>query len=198
MLVSCMMHTMAATLNYSGIRITVPVEELAQAIRQLQSVKEGVEPELIITKHRVNAGADTPQFGPGESDEEMALAFLNTVAAREPVGAPVATIMACLGAAHPKGVGSKMAIVNRVLDQAGFAVPDVYTNSRDTHGERLWRAGPRLIQAITAIEASMRGDVQLFLANAPEGFQETLKNNADNKESRTAVEDRVQRSPSMY
>lgn len=193
-----MIHGMAATLNYSGIRITVPVEELAQAIRQLQSVKEGVEPELIIKKHGINAGAVTPQFGPGESNEEMVMAFLSTVAAHEPVGAPVATIMACLGAAHPKGVGSKMAIVNRVLDQAGFAVPDVYTNSRDMHGERLWRAGPRLIPAITTVEANMKGDVQLFLETAPEEFQEILRNNADNKEARPAIEDQVQRSPSMY
>jgi hypothetical protein len=82
----------------------------------------------------------------------MALNFLRVISDHAVSGgAPISAVMFALGAMKEQGVGSKAAVVNRVLDSAGFAIPDVYTNARDVHGDRYWKAGERLQDAIAAL-----------------------------------------------
>jgi hypothetical protein len=68
--------------------------------------------------------------------------------------------MAVLGAVHEKGVGSKASIINRVLDDAGFATPDVYINPRDGFGMRFWQAGPRIADAMDVLKGNTKPTTQ--------------------------------------
>lgn len=71
-------------------------------------------------------------------------------------GAPVEFIMDALGAQHAKGVGSKMAKVNEMLNKLGFAeLQTVYVNPRDSLGIRTWKAGPLLREALQKLESEV-------------------------------------------
>ncbi|MFS2204080.1 hypothetical protein [Variovorax sp. Varisp36] len=162
---------MSATLYYNGIRINVPTNELAEALRQISSLSGAVlqRPTLsgTVVLHPApppSGALDTEGQQSIDSldtstekrvDTDIALAFLKTIAEyRLSGGAPINAVMAVLGAAHAKGVGSKTVIVNKVLDRLGFAIPDVYTNDRDSLGMRNWRPGPRFDEAVRMLSPS--------------------------------------------
>jgi hypothetical protein len=145
---------MSATLYVDGIRITVPTSELAEAMHQL-SLWSGKAGTTAVPKIEQSAARQLDVFteeSQKKSTKQRTLEFLRVIEDHEVSGgAPVATVMSVLGASHAKGVGSKAAIVNRVLDRLGFAIPDVYLNPRDAHGDRYWKGGPRLRDAIEAL-----------------------------------------------
>jgi hypothetical protein len=149
---------MAATIHYRGMQITVPTGELAEALRQLS----------LVTPIRVPEGPTQPSLLPVEenlfvppvqrekrTDRELTLDFLSLLSSQIAAGGtPTTSVMAVLGVSHAKGVGSKTAIINRILDGAGFATPDVYVNPRDALGLRVWQAGPRIQDAMDALSQS--------------------------------------------
>lgn len=151
---------MSATLFFNGIRISVPTNELAEALRQLGSLS--VQPATRSAPPPREAAPGLELFGQSEnsldvftekrSEVDITRAFLKTIEDHKlSGGAPISAVMAVLGAAHAKGVGSKTAIVNKVLDKFGFAIPDVYTNDRDSLGMRNWRMGPRFDEALRMV-----------------------------------------------
>lgn len=160
---------MSATLYYNGIRISVPTNELAEAMRQLSSLSGTVQQRPAPVGAVTHSEAEAQQSidlldAPTEkrADTDIALAFLKTIADhRLSGGAPINAVMAVLGAAHAKGVGSKTVIVNKVLDRLGFAIPDVYTNDRDPLGMRNWRAGPRFNEAMRMLAPSRDEEEEL-------------------------------------
>jgi len=87
-------------------------------------------------------------------DYRRVLRFLKLIDEMEGAGgADVELIADSLGAQHKKGVGSKMSKVNALLKEAGFHdLSQVYVNPREALGLRVWRAGPRLQEAIAQIE----------------------------------------------
>lgn len=162
---------MGSIIYFNGMRIEVPTRELAEALRQVSLVRslEGLPPAPVQTSMdlgmptapKPTAPAPTPSpMGPstGNANKDLALNFLRVIADHElSGGAPISAVMFALGASKEQGVGSKAAVVNRVLDSAGFAIPDVYSNDRDAHGDRYWKAGPRLRDAMNALSGETPG-----------------------------------------
>jgi hypothetical protein len=148
--------TMSANLFFNGIRISVPVDELAEAMRQLASLPREVVQSPSATRS-ADGALDLFTENPKKlNDIELTLAFLKTISEHEiSGGAPVHAIARALGASHVKGIGGKASIVNRVLDKAGFATPDVYSNSRDSLGDRYWKGGHLLSQAMRTLDGSI-------------------------------------------
>jgi hypothetical protein len=149
---------MPATINYRGFQITVPTSELAEALRQLRLATALQQAELPLQASSADAESDLsiPSVSREKrTDKELTLDFLKLIGEhRVSGGAPLASVMKALGVSHAKGVGSKAAVINRVLDAAGFATPDVYTNPRDAMGFRFWQPGPRLNDAIAVLSGS--------------------------------------------
>lgn len=145
-----------AKLNFHGIEISVPVSELGEAMRQLLSAKPPV-PGAGAVQEAGTRKASSSQLDvfpdAGADARSQAINFLRAVGdATESGGVRIAEVMALIGASHPKGVGSKMALVNKEISESGFDIASVYTNERDPMGIRLWRAGPKLQEALSMLE----------------------------------------------
>ena len=145
-----------ATIHLGDVRIEVPTKELGEALRQLGLLRPDLSiPPAPPPRQKTIDDELPPGPPPPKTDAEMALDFLRVIAEAEGIGgAPIEAVMRALGAIHAKGVGSKAAVVNKLLDKAGFAIPDVYSNPRDSYGDRYWRAGPRLQDAMDALSAA--------------------------------------------
>lgn len=131
----------------------MPTNELADALRQLATLGPAAAPQPLGAFAQIaQMQPELDVFTEKHSETDLALAFLKAIADhRISGGAPISAIMPVVGASHVKGVGSKTAIINRVLDRLGFAIPDVYTNDRDSAGMRNWVAGPRFADALRAL-----------------------------------------------
>jgi hypothetical protein len=152
---------MAATIQYRGMQITVPTAELAEALRQLSLVSPIKLPDAPAQQSLLPAEENLfvpPVQREKRTDKELTLDFLSLLSSQSAAGGtPTTSVMAVLGVSHAKGVGSKTAIINRILDGAGFATPDVYVNPRDALGLRVWQAGPRIQDAMDALSQSTEG-----------------------------------------
>jgi hypothetical protein len=86
-------------------------------------------------------------------DIEDALNFLQAIDASDLLGdLDGEAIAQVLHLKHPKGIGSRAAMINKTLESLGFKPSDVYTTQRNNVGVRHWKAGPRLAQAIEMIK----------------------------------------------
>lgn len=169
---------MSAKLLVQGIEITVPTAELGEAMRQLAPFFENQGAPFLgigsiasglalvgrkraaapVTSARSADSAPPPPdvaFAVTEAEVELTLRFLKRIADHAMSGGlTTEEVKDVLGASHVKGVGSKTASVNKVLGDLGFPVTDVYRNdpSAASGGERVWTAGPRIKDAIDALE----------------------------------------------
>lgn len=155
---------MTTKIFYQGIELHVPTGEVAAVMRQLQELSSTVK-HSVPTRATplVTAPAHTPQPQPvvttqlpfdeaPKVDGAQALKFLQAIKESDPVGGLNAhQVSELLGVKHPKGIGSKAASINRVLDSYGYTVESVYTNHRGPFGERIWAAGSMIQSAIAAI-----------------------------------------------
>ncbi len=156
---------MPAILEFNGIRITVPTSELAQAITQLQQVSSSPEPAMDIldtVAHQGRKKQDAVKVDhkpiarrtPRKSDDiRAAISFLEMVCESTLFGtrAGPEAAMALFQVQHARGLGSKLAAVNRLIDSHGFAIPDVYITARDTQGS-FWRSSQHIGAAIDTLK----------------------------------------------
>ncbi|CAM3848910.1 hypothetical protein DETS111669_29695 [Delftia tsuruhatensis] len=198
--------SMSAVLEFNGVRITVPLEDLGAAVLELRRVgmiseeifDRSIEPSVlkdsVAPKNTVQAaldlrGQDSPEVRfagrvPRKASDIKAARNFLVMVSRDDLFKGRAETPAALEVfevKHSKGLGSKLAAVNRLLDSAGFATPDVYTTERDAHGS-YWRAGTRIDEAITAL-AEMA--LQTELSERPDhelGGQATVFMEQQNKE----------------
>lgn len=82
------------------------------------------------------------------ADIKAAVSFLRMVSREGRAGPENA--LAVFHAKHAKGLGSKLAAVNRLLDSCNFAIPDVYTTSRDARGS-FWKPAEKIEEAISLL-----------------------------------------------
>jgi hypothetical protein len=179
------LRAMDAKLMVNGIEITVPVAALGEAMKQLapfsgakgapatpQSPMPSKAEDQPAASSRAAAwpfptgngnGAQATLIPPPaprpptESTQEAlspAVALLSLLRSR-PDGATPEEVQRALGVEHPKGIGSKMAPINRSLNALGLAPAEVYSNSkRDLiTGSRVWTAGPALAEAIKRLKS---------------------------------------------
>jgi hypothetical protein len=146
---------MGATIYFRNSKIVVPVSELADALHQLTIAEASLAAfanssggnALPSIAAEVPATASLPR-----SEQVLALDFLKLIKDfSRSGGAPQTDVMRVLGATHPKGIGSKAALVNRAIASVGFKVEDVYSNDRDPSGARYWKARSELNRAMEAL-----------------------------------------------
>lgn len=145
---------MAAKFTFNGVEISVPVTELAEAMRQLGLL---VNTRSLIPQPRETVSSAPWPLPGGAAEKPKAelssvLKFLKYVHDFGASGsATLQGVMQIMSVDNPKGVGSKSAAINRVLVAHGFKPDEVYVNPRDGSGERLWRPGSRIREAIEVI-----------------------------------------------
>jgi hypothetical protein len=81
----------------------------------------------------------------------LALKLLQSIKSVGREGLGTAGMMEALGADKPKGLGSKTAIVNALLQGYGFTPTAVYVGARTRHG-KVFTAGRKIDEAIAACE----------------------------------------------
>jgi hypothetical protein len=87
----------------------------------------------------------------GFNEDTVTLSFLRAIQRAPHTGVPSDHMMGILGVTHAKGIGSRMARINSVLEKRLVELRDpiaeVYQTTRTPNG-RVWRAGPALMPAI--------------------------------------------------
>lgn len=142
---------MSAKLFFQGVEIQVPISELGEAMKQLAALTAS-QKAVQTPAQKVLIPVPASDGLSSEAVRAIGLRFLTVI--RDHTlsgGATVEQIMEVLGASHPKGVGSKAAAINKLLNESGFETPEVYTNPRDPNGVRWWKAGPKMEDAISEL-----------------------------------------------
>lgn len=94
----------------------------------------------------------------------MTLTFLRELNSH-PKGLDSDVVQRLLGAEHPKGIGSKLGMINNCLLHNGFKQPDeIYTSLRHPIEGRTWYPGPSITDAIMLLERA-NGEVQNQIFN---------------------------------
>ncbi|MEK6245006.1 MAG: hypothetical protein AABM33_10955 [Pseudomonadota bacterium] len=135
---------MSIRITYKGVEISVsnPMEAAAVA-REL-----GENPGAKIGRPLKSEEATA---APLEGGDPIVLAFLSAILKAGAEGATAETMMRVLSVDHPKGLGGRSVRVNNTLHKLRLSPEEVYTNARTPEG-RLWKAGPKITEALEAIK----------------------------------------------
>lgn len=87
----------------------------------------------------------------GANVRTVAVEFLSKIRDAGSEGIAADGLMDILGARHPKGIGSRSAPVNKLIESLGYDIEDVYDNPRSPEG-RIWKPGPKMDAAIEALK----------------------------------------------
>jgi hypothetical protein len=83
---------------------------------------------------------------------QVALKFLKTIREGSSDGIASEALMEVFGVSKKKAIGSRSAGVNKVLISLGLNVKAVYKNPRTATGQRAWKPGRQMNNAIAMIE----------------------------------------------
>jgi hypothetical protein len=125
---------------------------LVELYRELRSEKP-----VIRAKSSFSAKAFSEKVDRAQSKKfpawvpEATLKFLVTINNAGPEGADSATMMKALGLDEPKAFGGRSAMINRLIEDTGYAQAQVYDNTRTSAG-RVWKARKHLPDAIRAVQ----------------------------------------------
>lgn len=145
------------------------LEKIGKAVKAQEQAVEERQAELLrnlaqANKRivgRGNAAADVAypaHITPGADDHhdrlDMTHSFL--IAMRRTPRMNAEQVGKVLNINHPKGLGPRSMLINNVLREHGLEPDDVYTNTERTAEGRVWKAGEKLEDAITAVEAARK------------------------------------------
>jgi hypothetical protein len=100
--------------------------------------------------HDDDEAGTTPSLPEGGT-HERAIKLLRAIKESN-AGVRMAQVQSLVEASHPKGIGSRMQSINKLLVDLGFSSDSVYRNDRGPLGERVWTSGERIAEAISALE----------------------------------------------
>ena len=92
------------------------------------------------------------RYVPPAGAVDWTAAFLSTIRSAGNSGALTERIVNALDVDHPKAVGGRLAIVNRILASRGFKKENVYSNDKSPEGPRLWRPKAQMDAALAAVK----------------------------------------------
>jgi hypothetical protein len=153
-------------IHFDDFRLEVPSHDVGLVMRQLMELRASQAPSVAHPAYArpglIHRDSATGQFNLSPESEEPdrpfssvmgdTLRFLNAIAnSSEADGLGGDVIANVLGVRHPKGIGSRAAIINRLLMELGFNVEEVYTNPRNNLGDRTWKPGPKITHALAAL-----------------------------------------------
>lgn len=155
------------TLEFKGVKFTGTFEEcIAFADRFVPEEEIGTGPARPPAQQPLplarNAAWPVPSGASGvvvtkpkRTDEvqAMALRFLKAIRDHRHTGGVTGEdLQQVLEVSHPKGVGSRIALINAYLQRSKLDPANIYTKRRYPDGARHWNAGPDLDSALTMLE----------------------------------------------
>lgn len=140
---------MAIRLTIRGIEITV--SSTAEAAALIREMTEAPAPKIgrpRIKPRPQELFPDTPS-----ADHQLAHDFLFRIASAEAKGISTEEVMKVLKVDTGKGVGGRCVRINNILAKLGFTDPsEIYRNPRLADGNRVWRSGPKIAEALLALK----------------------------------------------
>lgn len=144
------------TLEIDGMRFTGTAQECAAFARDFRPapiVAAPVKAAPPVSNVSLLAPPKAAKFGAHKDIEEITLKFLMELRSH-PTGLPSERVQELLKADHPKGIGSKTGLVNKVLLERGYKDVDaIYTSIRHPLKGRDWFPGPSISDAILNLQA---------------------------------------------
>lgn len=142
---------MAITLLPDGSIKTDTVDEFLALKKRLDAGKVAPAPsipaEVAVSASRKTAFAASPV----DPRIEITETFLRVLASDKDRGVSADVVQKSLGVSKPRGMGGKMQAIKGVLNRAGFADPDqIFLWERTPIGP-VWKAGPKLGDALQKI-----------------------------------------------
>jgi hypothetical protein len=146
---------MAIKINYQGIEVTLP--STGEAADLLRKLTETTPPK---TGPRIGRPPKIPEniqlFEATPSRVQILTNnFLMAIASADADGPTTEEIMSAVDVTAGRGIGGRLVRINNFLLKAGLNPKDVYDNRKTSEG-RVWRAGPRLIDAIQVIKEGVQ------------------------------------------
>jgi len=141
---------MAFAFKIGKLQITVAsTKEAAALIREMAGEQE--EP-------RRRNGKDVATVSPsGFPVAKITSSFLSAVQGGGESGINTGRVLKSVGITSPRAFGNRGKAINSLLKQLGFDPKTVYTNARNEEGDREWKAGPRMKEAIDAVNKAEGG-----------------------------------------
>jgi hypothetical protein len=133
-----------ATIKLIVEGVPVEVETVSDA---LELIRASAAPPQQQQLSKVNGS----KYVPPADALDWTDSFLSAIRTSGSGGVETQTIVHALGVKHPKAVGGRMAVVNKILEQRSFEPRDVYSNDRNQDGVRMWRQRGKLDAALAAI-----------------------------------------------
>ena len=78
----------------------------------------------------------------------MVASFLHVIKDGGGRGVDTSRIMKAVGITSPVAFGNRGKNINRLLTSLGYDPKDVYSNARNDKGDREWKPGPKISQAL--------------------------------------------------
>jgi hypothetical protein len=151
-------------ITFRGIQseVATPREaaELMMYLDQMQGVqlKRAASLSQPLTSSQVIAAADAPPLPANGFDANAAMIeVLRVLVEAGPDGVGVHALMAPLKTDKPKGVGGRLAVVNKELLRVGVQVADAYTSGPTKNEGRKWYATEKTPDVIELLEGARAG-----------------------------------------
>lgn len=151
---------MAFKINIAGIEVVCDSAEEAIALTQKLSGAKQQAQQPPAKKATVvqPAQPELPQFesfkAGGFDTEAATKAFLSTIRRANGSGVNGEALASVLGVKHAKGLGGRLALINKKVVADGFRPEDLYYVVRDSSTDHLrrWYAGPKLGMYLDALD----------------------------------------------
>ncbi len=133
-------------------KVPITVANRKEAAALIREIAEGEE------EPRRRNGKDVATVSPsGFPVAKVTLAFLNTVHGGGDAGVGTPRVLKAIGISSPKAFGNRGQAINNLLKGLGFDPQEVYTNDRNEKGDREWKSGIKMADAIEAVKKAAGG-----------------------------------------
>src|SRR5437016_4191458 len=140
---------MGFKVNLQGVDITASSMDEAIALARKIAAEQLNQPPKT-GRPRLNGAAVSSSPNPDVRRALMMLKLIRDDNSGE--GPAMDTLIHAVEGDGPKGLGGRMARINKLIMEAGFSTTDVYTNQK-VGDAREWLPGPKIQQAIDKLKA---------------------------------------------
>jgi hypothetical protein len=138
------------SIRFSLEGIPVETSTAAEAVELIRAFKAAAADGPVQPVHPDRGHQQNGYVAPAGA-HSWAKDFLLEIRNSGSAGARTEQIAEALGVESTKGIGGKLAIINRVIEHTGFKPQDTYNNDRTPEG-RFWKPRPKIDAAIAALE----------------------------------------------
>lgn len=154
------MNTIKLTIRGIPVEVVTPADAF-ELIRLSQDADQSATPPINTNGHGKKpdpappAASATQRVHSAEPQTlRLTVDFLRAIQGGGPLGINTERIMPALKVTHGKAVGSRLGHLNRIIENTGFTIRDVYSNKKTAAG-RIWKPRKSIDVVIAAIEAQI-------------------------------------------